>query len=199
RRLERAGFDVRLAANAEEALLEVPLVDLVVLDHRLPGTSGLDLLPVIAERGPSVVMVTGMGSEGLAVEAMRRGAVDYIVKDESYLDILAEVVWRAWLHHDLVRRAGELERIGLLVTSATARPEVFAEVVEGARGLLRADGCALFVMAEAGLVQEASAGSHLVDRDRVLADVRRLLASPKKTMESPGRLLVPVPPADEPP
>jgi len=199
RRLERAGFDVRLASNAEEALVDLASVDLVVLDHRLPGTSGLDLLPVIADHGPSVVMVTGMGSEGLAVEAMRRGAVDYIVKDESYLEILADVVWRAWVHHDLMRRAGELERIGFLVTSASARPEVFAEVVEGARRLLRADGCALFVLAEAGLVQEATAGSHLGDRDRVLAEARQLLAAPNRTMESEGRLLVPVPPSHETP
>jgi signal transduction histidine kinase len=199
RRLERAGFDVRMASNAEEALVDVASVDLVVLDHRLPGTSGLDLLPVIAEQGPSVVMVTGMGSEGLAVEAMRRGAVDYIVKDESYLDILSDVVWRAWMHHDLVRRAGELERIGLLVTSASARPEVFAEVVEGARRLLRADGCALFVLADAGLVQEATAGTHLGDRERVLAEARQLLAAPQKTIEGDGRMLVPVPPSEETP
>jgi signal transduction histidine kinase len=198
-RLERAGFDVRLAGNADEALAAVDSVDLVVLDYRLPGTSGLDALPTIAERGPSVVMVTGMGSEGLAVEAMRRGAVDYIVKDESYLEVLVDVVWRAWLHHDLVRRAGELERIGLMVTSASARPEVFAEVVEGARRLLRADGCALFVLADAGLVQEATAGAHLANRDRVLADARRLLAGPEKTMEGDGRLLVAVPPAEETP
>lgn len=199
RRLEGAGFDVRTAGNAEEALVDVVSADLVVLDHRLPGTSGLDLLPVIAEHGPSVVMVTGMGSEGLAVEAMRRGAVDYIVKDESYLDILADVVWRAWLHHDLVRRAGELERIGLLVTSASARPEVFAEVVEGARRLMRADGCALYVLADAGLVQEATAGSYVGDRDRVLADARQLLAAPKKALDGEGRLLVPVPPSEETP
>ena len=144
-------------------------------------------------------MVTGMGSEGLAVEAMRRGAVDYIVKDESYLDVLAEVLSRAWLHHDLVRRAGELERIGLLVTSASARPEVFAEVVEGARRLLRADGCALFVLAEAGLVQEATAGTHVGDRDCLLADARKLIATPKKATCAPGRLLVPVPPSEERP
>jgi len=199
RRLERAGFEVRMASNAEEALIDVASVDLVVLDYRLPGTSGLDLLPVITEQGPSVVMVTGMGSEGLAVEAMRRGAVDYIVKDESYLDILSDVVWRAWVHHDLVRRAGELERIGLMVTSASARPEVFAEVVEGARRLLRADGCVLFVLGHDGLVQEATAGSHLVDRERVLAEARQLLAAPKKPVEGDGRLLVPVPPSEETP
>jgi signal transduction histidine kinase len=199
RRLELAGFEVRLAANADEALAAVDGVDLVVLDHRLPDTSGLDLLPVIVGRGPSVVMVTGMGSEGLAVEAMRRGAVDYIVKDERYLDILAEVVWRAWLHHDLVHRAGELERIGLLVTSASARPEVFTEVVEGARRVLRADGCALFVLAESGLVQEATAGTYLGDRERLLSEARQMLAVPEGTMADDGRLLVPVPPSESTP
>jgi signal transduction histidine kinase/FixJ family two-component response regulator len=199
RRLEMSGFEVSVAANAEEALAVVESTDLVLLDHRLPGTSGLDLLPVITGRGPSVVMVTGMGSEGLAVEAMRRGAVDYIVKDSRYLDILPEVVSRAWVHHDLVRRAGELERIGLMVTSASAKPEVFAEVVEGARRLLRADGCALFVLAESGLVQEATAGDHLGDRDRLLAEARQLLAAPHRSIDGDDRLLVPVPPAEETP
>jgi len=198
-RLERAGFDVRVAGSANEAFVDIESVDLVLLDYRLPGTTGLELLPMLSERGPSVVMVTGMGSEGLAVEAMRRGAVDYIVKDESYLDILEDVVRRAWLHHDLVRRAGELERIGLMVASASARPEVFAELVEGARRLLRADGCVLFVLADAGLVQEATAGSYIGDRDSLLSDALRLLAAPQKTVEATGRLLVPVPPAEETP
>jgi signal transduction histidine kinase len=199
RRLERSGIEVRMAADADDALDSLEGVDLVLLDHRLPGTSGVDLLPVIVGRGPSVVMLTGMGSEGLAVEAMRRGAVDYIVKDSSYLDILPEVVQRAWLHHDLVRRAGELERIGLMVTSASARPEVFAEVVEGARSLLRADGCALFVLAETGLVQEATAGEHFGDRAQLLSEARQLLASPHRSFDGEGRMLVPVPPADETP
>src|SRR3954471_9273227 len=199
RRLESEGVTVTCAATAEEALAPLDDIDLVLLDHRLPGTTGLDVLPAIVERGPAVVMVTGMGSEGLAVEAMRRGAVDYIVKDSTYLDILPDVVQRAWLHHDLVQRAGELERIGLLVTSASARREVFAEVVEGARRLLRADDCVLFLLAEPGLVQEATAGSHLGDRARLLSDARRLLAAPKTEFDDDGRLLVPVPPDDETP
>src|SRR5437588_2634941 len=198
-RLERAGFDVRLAGSAEEALVGIESVDLVLLDYRLPGTSGLELLPLLSERGPSVVMVTGMGSEGLAVEAMRRGAVDYIVKDGSYHAILADVVRRAWHHHDLVRRTGELERIGLLVTAATARPEVFAEVVEGARRLLRADGCVLFVLTEDGLTQEATAGTYLGDRDQLLAEARRVIATPNFPPPGDNRLLVPVPPSEERP
>ncbi|MCU1448585.1 MAG: hypothetical protein JWP02_755 [Acidimicrobiales bacterium] len=199
RRLERSGIEVRVAADADDALRAIGGVDLVLLDHRLPGTTGLDILPVIVGHGPSVVMVTGMGSEGLAVEAMRRGAVDYIVKDPSYLEILPQIVQRAWTHHDLVRRAGELERIGLMVTSASARPEVFAEVVEGARRLLRADGCALFVLAESGLVQEATAGEQVGDRARLLSDARQLLASPHRSFDGEGRMLVPVPPAEETP
>ena len=87
----------------------------------------------------------------------------------------------------------------MIVTSATARPEVFTEVVEGARRLLRADGCALFVMADAGLIQEATAGSNLGDGNIVLAEARKLLAAPKKAVENPGRLLVPVPPMEETP
>src|SRR5205823_8065473 len=197
RRLQMAGFEVRVARNSDEALAVVEGVDLVLLDHRLPGTSGLDLLPVSADRGPSVVMVTGMGSEGLAVEAMRRGAVDYIVKDESYLDVLAEVLSRAWLHHDLVQRMGELERIGLLVTSASARPEVFAEVLEGARRLLRADGCALFVRTTTGVVEEATAGDYLGDREQLLLEARRVLTDRRESLEGEDRLLVPVPPSEE--
>src|SRR5205807_3402932 len=172
RRLETAGVEVRTAAGAEEALDSLDGVDLVLLDYLLPGASGLEILPQIREQGPSVVMLTGMGSEGLAVEAMRQGAVDYIVKDSSYLELLPQVVERAWRHHDLFRRAGELERIGLLVTSATDRTEVFSEIVAGARRLLRADGCALFVQTDGDLVLEAGAGELQGARDRLLAEAR---------------------------
>src|SRR5438477_6582855 len=144
-------------------------------------------------------MVTGVGSEDLAVEAMRRGAVDYIVKDGSYHAVLTDVVERAWHHHDLLHRAGELERIGLMVASATARPEVFTEVVEGARALLRADGCVLFVLTDEGLTQEASAGTYPGDRGQLLAEARRLIANPNFPPHGDNRLLVPVPPSDERP
>jgi signal transduction histidine kinase len=72
-------------------------------------------------------------------------------------------------------------------------------VVEGARRLLRADGCALFVLAEGGLVQEATAGANLGDRVRLLSDARRLLAAPATVFDDDGRLFVPVPPDDETP
>ncbi|MDQ1375524.1 MAG: hypothetical protein QOJ09_2862, partial [Actinomycetota bacterium] len=119
RRLTDAGIHVTVASSAVEALDALDDVDLVLLDYRLPGMSGLDALAAIREQGgPSVVMLTGMGSESLAVEAMRAGAVDYVVKDGAYLRTLPQIVERAWRTHDLTRRAGELQRVALLVTSA---------------------------------------------------------------------------------
>jgi phosphoserine phosphatase RsbU/P len=195
RRLESAGIDVRTAGGAEEALEALDGVDVVLLDHQLPGASGLEVLPLIRERGPSVVMLTGMGSEDLAVEAMRQGALDYVVKGGSYLDVLPQVVERALRHHDLERRAGELERIGLLVTSATARIEMFTEIVAGARRLLRADGCALFVLTDGDLVLEAAAGELQGQGDSLLAEARLMLSTPEAAAEPRfgDRLLVPLP------
>jgi putative two-component system response regulator len=64
---------------------------LAVVDHQLPDGSGLDLLDTIRAADPQlpVVMLTGQGSEYLAVEAFRRGASDYVVKGNGYLDQLA--------------------------------------------------------------------------------------------------------------
>src|SRR5581483_7251104 len=87
RRLADAGWEARVAASATEAMEQLANVDLVLLDYRMPGASGIEILRDIRRRGgPSVVMVTGMGSEGIAVEAMRAGAIDYIAKDGTYLE-----------------------------------------------------------------------------------------------------------------
>jgi signal transduction histidine kinase len=147
RRLGGAGMQVALAGSAGEALDSLERIDLVLLDYRLPGTSGLEVLRAIrARRGaPSVIMVTGAGSMQVAVDAMRAGAINFVVKDRDYLDTLPEVVEGAWRHHDLAARAAELQRLALLVTSAPDRDRLFREIVDGAARLLRAECCALLV------------------------------------------------------
>ncbi|MDX1659789.1 MAG: ATP-binding protein [Nitriliruptorales bacterium] len=147
RRLERAGMAVSEAATADEALAAAQSVDLVLLDYRLPGVSGLELLRSITalRRGPSVVLVTAMGSTDVAVEAMREGAVDYVTKGPDYLDELPQVIERAWRTHDLEQRAHELQRLALLMHSASEREEVVTEIVEGASALLRAGACVLVI------------------------------------------------------
>ncbi|HOX58153.1 MAG TPA: fused response regulator/phosphatase [Candidatus Paceibacterota bacterium] len=75
------------AESAEAALGELGqrAYELMLLDYNLPGANGLQLLAQIrdlpAERQPAVIMLTGSGSERVAVEAMKRGARDYLPKE----------------------------------------------------------------------------------------------------------------------
>jgi CheY-like chemotaxis protein len=64
--------------------------DLVVLDYDLPDGDGLDILDFLrdARRSDPVVFLTGQGSEDVAMEAMQRGALDYLVKGPGLLDRL---------------------------------------------------------------------------------------------------------------
>ncbi len=82
--LEEEGYTCITAATGEEALkkLATDNVDAVLLDLRLPGISGMDVLRTIKSTYPrtAVVVVTGMGDAETAVEAMKIGAVDYITK-----------------------------------------------------------------------------------------------------------------------
>ncbi|MBW2258923.1 MAG: response regulator [Deltaproteobacteria bacterium] len=85
--------------RAEEALArlsdDASRFDLVVIDHGLPGMSGLDLSKDLIEEKISLplVLLTGRGSEQLAVEALKAGVDDYMIKDPSqgYLDLLPVV------------------------------------------------------------------------------------------------------------
>ena len=164
RRLEEMDLDLQMASSGEEAISKLEGIDLVLLDYRLPDMSGLDTLRAIREvDGPSVVMVTGMGSESVAVEAMRSGALDYVVKDSTYLRGLPEIIERGWRQHDLARRAGRLQKLALLVSEAEDRDTMLSEIVHGARELLGADGCAVAIPDEDGaLVVAATAGSPAV-------------------------------------
>ncbi|MHC4601236.1 MAG: sigma-54-dependent transcriptional regulator [Planctomycetota bacterium] len=87
RGLKRRGHAVRTAANADEALaaLKDDPVDLILLDIMMPGKSGMDLLPEFLDLPdpPRVIMMTGFATIETAVEAMKRGAVDYITKPLS--------------------------------------------------------------------------------------------------------------------
>ncbi len=98
-RLRRAGYDVEVAATAEEArqFIERGGVDLMVLDYRLKGTSnGLDLHNQLREAGLGVpsVLVTGFNDEALLAQALRAGVRDFIPKTPDYLDYLVPTVSR---------------------------------------------------------------------------------------------------------
>jgi DNA-binding response OmpR family regulator len=94
------GFEVTGCSRAEEALKRLSdghsSFDLVVVDYKLPGMSGLDLCRQVLDRRSDLplVLLTGKGSEQLAVNALKAGVTDYLVKDpsEGYLDLLPLVL-----------------------------------------------------------------------------------------------------------
>ena len=94
-------YDILNVSRAEEALvhLEEQRFDLVVVDNRLPGMSGLELCQRLVGSDPefALVLLTGSGSEEIAVEALKAGVHEYIVKEAgpSYLELLATVLPKA--------------------------------------------------------------------------------------------------------
>lgn len=77
-------YEVATAANAEEAfnLMEAQEFDVIVTDYRMPGKSGLKVIDkaLALPHRPAVIMMTAYGTIDSAVEAMKRGAVDFLTK-----------------------------------------------------------------------------------------------------------------------
>jgi DNA-binding NtrC family response regulator len=84
RMLLKGEGEITIAGDAEAALREVAIAtpDLVMLDLVMPGRSGLDLLAELSERGvrAPVIVLTATNTVNAAVEAMKRGAADFITK-----------------------------------------------------------------------------------------------------------------------
>ncbi len=91
--LTARGYEVRTAADAETAvaLAQADSPELAVLDLRMPGDSGLELLRYLKAIDPTtrVLMLTGYGSIATALEAVRLGAVHYLTKPADVDEILA--------------------------------------------------------------------------------------------------------------
>jgi DNA-binding NtrC family response regulator len=94
--LTSKGFDVDKSATAEEGLKLVDRADLVLTDLKLPAMDGLEFLSLIRRQNSQtpVIMMTAFGSVENAVEAMKSGATDFLLKPFS-LDHLMQVVGKA--------------------------------------------------------------------------------------------------------
>jgi len=107
---EAHGYRVETAASGKAALERIQRggVDLVALDHHMPGQTGLDILPQIRAlpEPPPVIYVTGAEDSHIAVAALKAGAVDYVWKDVrgQYRELLMVAVKDA-LEKESLRRA----------------------------------------------------------------------------------------------
>lgn len=94
-------LEADLASDGEEVLVRVKVrdYDILLLDQKMPGLTGMEVLARIQQEGPRipVIILSGQGSEELAVEALQRGATDYATKipDARFGDVLIEKIYRA--------------------------------------------------------------------------------------------------------
>ncbi len=104
------GLEVTAAAQGSEALaqLERAPFDVVLCDLRMPGVDGLELLPQLLRIAPglTVILMSAYGTRDLAIEALRRGAYDYLAKPFPPSEALLAI--RKAQEREKLRRANDL-------------------------------------------------------------------------------------------
>jgi putative two-component system response regulator len=94
-KLSRQGYHCEEAGNVTEALdkMKTYAADLIMLDMKMPGGSGMDLLPQLKTNYPntSVIMATAVAEANLAIQCMRLGADDYISKPFNLDEVVLNV------------------------------------------------------------------------------------------------------------
>jgi len=94
-RLEEAGERVSSAHSGKECLkiLSEKEIDVVILDIRMPGMDGIETLKEIKKGYPlvEVIMLTGHGTTETAVEGMKLGAFDYLIKPADFNDLAVKL------------------------------------------------------------------------------------------------------------
>ena len=154
--LKQQQFEVFAAASADEALQQLRLhkIALMLSDIRMPGTSGVDLVPQALEIEPdlAILMLTAVNDATSAALCMQRGALDYLTKPIELAD-LGRAVQRAlkrremqlenrhlnqWLKEEVTTRTAELQRERhRLERVSTATLEVLVNALEAKDPYLR--------------------------------------------------------------
>ncbi|MBU6391914.1 MAG: response regulator, partial [Planctomycetes bacterium] len=136
--LQKDNYTVYEAKDGADALqiIKTHYPELVFLDINMPQLDGMKALETITamKNPPLVVIVTAYGSEKIAVEAMKKGAYDYIAKPYE-IDELRIIVKNAFeklnLQEENVRlrlEIGRLEGMGELIGQSDAMKEVFVKI-----------------------------------------------------------------------
>ena len=132
--LKREKFQLTCAEDGKQALdkMEDDDFDLILTDVRMPKVNGLELLRAVKERSPKtqVVMMTAYGTIDNAVEAMKEGAFDYLIKGSGFsADVLVSTVKRAFLDPGsyvppVLRPTTQMESLGDMKRIVTQNEEM---------------------------------------------------------------------------
>jgi FixJ family two-component response regulator len=136
RLLQAAGFAVTAFASAKEFLAQydAEAPGCLVLDLAMPAVSGLELQGILADRGSllPIIFLTAYGDIPKSVQAMKRGASDFLTKPVNDEDLLAAVRVAIEKHRALRREQAELSEIRARLATLTPRErEVLEYVVAG--------------------------------------------------------------------
>ncbi len=136
--LERKGYVVDTAGNGKEALsrLDSAAYDLVITDLNMPVMDGMQLLQAMHERGlhPATIVLTGHGTIQSAVEAMKLGAGDYLIKPchpDELLVVAERLLEISALRKQVTQLKSELQkldRFGELIGSTPRMREIYRVV-----------------------------------------------------------------------
>lgn len=142
---EHGGFEVTEAASREdlERCLEVGPYDVLLTDFNILGFTGLEVFDHIQTRLPTlpVIILTGTGSEEVAVEAMRRGVADYVVKTQAQIRRLPQTILGVLEKNRLQqeRKKAEMELAETLEDLKRSKAETEA-LLEASNSLLQMKG-----------------------------------------------------------
>ncbi|UCE23447.1 MAG: response regulator [Candidatus Zixiibacteriota bacterium] len=105
--LEKYGFwmiDIANTMAQAFRLMKLRTYQVLLVDYCLPDGYGIDLLDWVDDNC-TVVMMTAQGSEKVAADAFKRGALDYVVKDSLFREVLPEIVMQAMAKNEAIKKA----------------------------------------------------------------------------------------------
>lgn len=114
KRLERERFIVSVAESGTEAisLLKNNPNQILLLDYKLPDMNGKELITNLVQEGFSIpfVIMTGHGDERIAVEMMKLGARDYLVKDHALIEVLPQIMEQVFIQVLTEKKLSEVRK-----------------------------------------------------------------------------------------
>jgi PAS domain S-box-containing protein len=177
--LQRRGYLIDTASDGEEGLAKLAATpyDLLLVDYDMPFFGGIDVIRALCAKGPLMptIMVTGQGNEEVAVEALKLGAVDYVVKDTEmkYLELLPVVIDRVLYRQHILQERKQMED---RVRESEERYRLLVELSPDGIAV-HADGKFVFMNPAGARLLGASGPDQLIGQgvlDRMHPDYRKL-------------------------